>query len=68
MSFLRGLRSALPQLSTSADEADRVAYARDLWPRHHLAVRGGTAGSARGGAHQPEAIAWPGSTEELAAL
>ena len=28
-------------LRTSADPADRVAYARDLWPRHHLAVRAG---------------------------
>ena len=63
MSVVRGLRSALPALRTSADEADRVAYARDLWPRHHFDVRAG-----RPASHRPEAIAWPTSTEELAAL
>jgi alkyldihydroxyacetonephosphate synthase len=61
MSVLRGLRGALPALCTSADAADRVAYARDLWPRHHLGIRAG-----RPVAHQPEAIAWPASTDELA--
>ena len=49
------LRAALPDLRTSIDEADRVAYARDLWPRHHLAVRAGRAGHA--GGHKPDAIA-----------
>ena len=37
----RELAGVLPGLRTSSDEADRVAYARDLWPRHHLAVRAG---------------------------
>jgi alkyldihydroxyacetonephosphate synthase len=63
MSLLRGLRSALPDLRASVDEADRVAYGRDLWPRHHFAVRAG-----RAAGHKPEAIAWPASTEELASL
>jgi alkyldihydroxyacetonephosphate synthase len=63
MSVVRGLRGAMPALRTSADEADRVAYARDLWPRHHLEVRAG-----RPANHKPEAIAWPTSTEELAQL
>ncbi len=63
MSVLRHLGSALPALCTSADEADRVAYARDLWPRHHLRVRAG-----RPADHRPEAIAWPTSTEELGQL
>jgi alkyldihydroxyacetonephosphate synthase len=62
-SVLRELRSALPALRSSADDADRVAYARDLWPRHHIRVRAG-----RPADHKPEAIAWPASTEELAAL
>jgi alkyldihydroxyacetonephosphate synthase len=53
----------LAQLRTSDDEADRVAYARDLWPRHHLDVRAG-----RPLQHKPDAIVWPSSTEELAAL
>jgi alkyldihydroxyacetonephosphate synthase len=60
---LRELRSALPTLRSSADEADRVAYARDLWPRHHLRVRAG-----RPADHKPEAIAWPASAEELSQL
>jgi alkyldihydroxyacetonephosphate synthase len=63
MSVLRELRSALPALQTSADDADRVAYARDLWPRHHLRVRAG-----RPADHRPEAIAWPTSAAELAQL
>src|ERR1700722_7095672 len=63
MAVLRELRSALPALQASADDADRVAYARDLWPRHHLRVRGG-----RPADHRPEAIAWPTSAAELAQL
>ncbi|HEY8042328.1 MAG TPA: FAD-binding protein [Polyangiaceae bacterium] len=61
--FLHDLSRALPALRTSADAADRVAYARDLWPRHHLAVREGRAAEYR-----PGAIAWPTSTEEVAHL
>ncbi len=60
---LRDLRDALPALRTSADDADRVAYARDLWPRHHLRVRAG-----RPAEHRPEAIVWPSCTAELAEL
>src|SRR5580692_362322 len=41
MALLDDLAVALPGLEASADAADRVAYARDLWPRHHLAVRSG---------------------------
>jgi alkyldihydroxyacetonephosphate synthase len=57
------LRAAFPGLRISDDAADRVAYARDLWPRHHLEVRAG-----RPAAHRPAAIVWPSSTEEVAAL
>jgi alkyldihydroxyacetonephosphate synthase len=63
MSVLRDLRSALPALRSSADDADRVAYARDLWPRHHLRIRAG-----RPAEHKPEAIVWPTSTGEVAQL
>src|ERR1700733_1094589 len=63
MSVLQGLRDALPALRTSVDEADRLAYGRDLWPRHHFGVRAG-----RPAAHKPYAIAWPGSTDQLAQL
>jgi alkyldihydroxyacetonephosphate synthase len=48
---------------TSANEADRVAYARDLWPRHLVDIREGRAAGTR-----PQAIAWPKSTEEVAAI
>ena len=57
------LSRAFPQLRTSHDEADRVAYARDLWPRHHLEVRSGNVAE-----HKPGAIVWPESTEDVAAL
>ena len=60
---LRELRNALPGLRTSADDADRVAYARDLWPRHHLRVRSG-----RPAEHRPLAIVWPTSTAEVSDL
>jgi alkyldihydroxyacetonephosphate synthase len=61
--LLRDLSHALPGLRTSADEPDRLAYARDLWPRQHLTVRAG-----RPLAGRPGAVAWPSSTEEVARL
>ena len=61
--IVRDLSGVLPKLRTSDDDADRVAYARDLWPRHHLAVRAGRAAE-----HRPGAIAWPSTTEEVARL
>ena len=48
----RELTRALPGLTASADEADRVAYSRDLWPRHHMAVRAGHAAEHRPGVHR----------------
>jgi alkyldihydroxyacetonephosphate synthase len=59
--LLRELSRALPGLRASADEPDRIAYARDLWPRRHLAVRAGTPAESR-----PAAIVWPSSTEDVA--
>jgi alkyldihydroxyacetonephosphate synthase len=53
----------LPGLASSADAADRVAYARDLWPRHHLAVRSGNVAE-----HRPGIIVWPTSTEDVVRL
>ena len=63
MSLLADLARALPGLPVSASAVDRVSYARDLWPRHHLAVSAG-----RDFEHRPAAIAWPRSTEEVASL
>ncbi len=54
------LTRALPDIRSSSDAADRVAYARDLWPRHHLAVRAGNVAE-----HEPAGIVWPESTEEV---
>jgi alkyldihydroxyacetonephosphate synthase len=61
--LVRDLSRALPELPASDDPADRVTYARDLWPRHHLAVRAGNVA-----AHRPGAIVWPRSTDEVSAL
>ncbi len=60
---LASLAGALPDLIASEDAADRVMYARDLWPRHHLAVRAGNVAE-----HRPAAIVWPRSTQEVSAL
>jgi len=61
--LLDDLAKALPKLRASADAADQVAYARDLWPRHHMAVRAG-----RVAEHRPGAIVWPTSTKDVAEL
>jgi len=50
-------------VSTSENDADRVAYARDLWPRHLIDIREGRAAGTR-----PRAIAWPENTEQAAAV
>ncbi len=51
------------EIPLSRDPADLVAYSRDLFPRHHLAVRNG-----RVAEHSPAAIVWPRSTAEVAHL
>ncbi len=61
MALLRDVEAALPGLRASADEADRLLYARDLWPRHFFALRGG-----RPTEHRPGVVVWPSSTEEVA--
>jgi alkyldihydroxyacetonephosphate synthase len=58
------IASEIPGLSTSHAEVDRLAYARDLWPRHHIDVR---AGKMLEGS-RPALIAWPRSTDEVARL
>lgn len=60
---LAELARALPEVRSSDDAADRVAYARDLWPRHHLAVRAGNVAE-----HRPAGVVWPTSTEEVARI
>ncbi|UQA60900.1 FAD-binding oxidoreductase [Polyangium aurulentum] len=52
---------AIPKLARSNSPVDQIAYARDLWPRHHIAVRDG-----RIAEHRPGVVVWPESTEEVA--
>jgi len=54
---------AFPALAKSATPVDQIAYARDLWPRHHIAVRDG-----RVAEHRPGLIVWPTTTEEVAGI
>lgn len=58
-----GLAEAVPGLKTTADAPELLATARDLWPRHHIAVRAGDVAPAR-----PGAVAWPTSTEDVARI
>ncbi len=46
----------------STDDVDRLAYARDLWPLALLWIRQGRVPSP------PDAVAWPGTEEELVRL
>jgi alkyldihydroxyacetonephosphate synthase len=59
----RALEAALPDLRQSASSPDRIAYARDLWPRHHLDVSAG-----RIAEHRPAVVCWPRDTAEVAAV
>jgi alkyldihydroxyacetonephosphate synthase len=54
---------ALPDLPLSASGPDRIAYARDLWPRHHLEVSAG-----RIAEHRPALVVWPRDAVEVAAV
>jgi alkyldihydroxyacetonephosphate synthase len=47
-------------IRTSQTLGDRVSYARDLWPRNHLAVRAGNVGE-----HKPAGVVWPETTEHV---
>jgi alkyldihydroxyacetonephosphate synthase len=59
----RALKGAFPELTVSDTLPDRVAYARDLWPRRLLDVRAGNVAE-----HSPLAIAWPRRTEDVVEL
>ena len=53
----------LPAGKASSSDPDRVAYARDLWPRHQIATRAGNPAVA-----PPAVIVWPSNTEELSSV
>lgn len=55
------LEQVVPGAVVSTSATDRIAYARDLWPRHHLAVSAG-----RIAEHKPDVVVWPRSAEEVA--
>lgn len=57
------LNRAIPSLAVSDGAADRVAYARDLWPKKLIEIRSGEPASTR-----PSVIAWPESTEDVAKI
>lgn len=61
MSLTADIGKALPALIHSTSPADRICYARDLWPRHHLAVMAGRIAD-----HAPAGVVWPNTPEEAA--
>jgi len=63
MDLAAAIGRALPDLARSASGPDRIAYARDLWPRHHLDVSAG-----RIAEHRPGLVVWPRDTAEVAAV
>jgi alkyldihydroxyacetonephosphate synthase len=52
---------------TSSDPADLAFYSRDLWPRHHMAVRSGNVATSSSFS-APHAVVWPRSTDEVARI
>lgn len=63
MTFATRIEQIAPGAVVSASPVDRIAYARDLWPRHHLAVSAG-----RIAEHRPDLVVWPESVEQVAAI
>ncbi len=62
-SLSNSLAAAIPGLATTAEAPELLATARDLWPRHHIAVRAGDVAPAR-----PGAVVWPTTTEDVARI
>ena len=60
MDLEAALDEALPSLRKSTSPVDQIAYARDLWPRHHLAVAAGRIAD-----HRPAMVVWPKDTAEV---
>ena len=59
---LSSLRSRFPGLPVSASETDRIQYGRDLYPLTQIWMQHGKVG------YRPDAVVWPSSTDEVAAL
>ena len=60
--LIEELSRAMPG-RVSTTPPDRVAYARDLWPRGLITLSGGNPAP-----HPPDAVVWPTSTEEVSAI
>ncbi len=54
------LKRAVAGINCSDGPVDRLSYARDLWPRHHIGVRGGQLPNSR-----PACIAWPQTSHQV---
>lgn len=63
MTIASRIEEVVPGVVVSASPIDRIAYARDLWPRHHLAVSAGRIAD-----HKPDVVVWPRSVEEVASI
>ncbi|MBW2456463.1 MAG: FAD-binding oxidoreductase [Deltaproteobacteria bacterium] len=63
MNLAVAITEAVAGLECSDRAPDRISYARDLWPKHHLAVRAGRIAD-----HRPGAVAWPETTEQVVEL
>ncbi len=59
----RDLAAIVGEEGVSDGAPDRVAYARDMWPRQQIVVRAGRAAPA-----PPAVVLWPSSTEQVAAV
>jgi alkyldihydroxyacetonephosphate synthase len=59
----RDLAALVSEARATDDAADRVAYARDLWPRQQILTRAGEAAIA-----PPAVIVWPSDANEVAAV
>jgi len=64
MDLVRAIRE-VAGVQASDRPSDKLFYARDLLPRHHIAVRDGL---PTGRGERPAAIAWPETTDEVAKL
>ncbi len=56
------LRTRIPDLVVSVGEADRINYARDLYPLTHIRMQDARIGT------RPRAVVWPQSAAQIAAL
>lgn len=63
MGSLDEIGRALPALTKSTSAPDKIAYARDLWPRHHIGVRDGDIAP-----HRPGLVVWPQTPDEVATI